>query len=245
MRSLVTVSRFLNGLRGLFMPLGLVALLAVGVHTAADLIDDRLLGLVELADAWLDGLWARWDLTQALVNRVDAHERTVIARSLALAWELSVDLVVCLPLFGYRDRAATLGPFERARVREAWARALHQPTPMRVLRPMETAIFAVAGAYGVERLVQATLYLGLLGDVAPAPVASVIARVLGGVAMVLVVLSLGWRAVLRAFEHADAVSSEAKNLAARLAVGLWASGLALPMALALLSQARALVSVVL
>jgi hypothetical protein len=242
-RALVTLSTFLNGLRGLFMPLGLMALLAVGVHAGADLLDDRLLRLIDGLDAGLDGLWARWELTARWVNAFDAPERTLLARGGALLWELFVDVLLCLPLVGYRERSEA---FDRGgQLTQAWQRTLRQPTPMRLFRPVETAVFVVAGAYGVQRLVQSTLFLGLTGDVAPASVAAVIARALGVAAMGLVLVSPGWRSVLRAFEHADAASTEATGVRARLTVGLWGSALALPLVLLLVAEARSLLSVVL
>ena len=242
-RSLVALSRFLNGLRGLFMPVGLVALLAVGVHAGADLLDDRLLRAIDAADAWLDSLLARWELTQAWVNAIDAPERTLMARGLALAWELGVDFLSCLPLLGYREQS--LVHDRSRRLKEALQRTVRQPTPLRLLRPLETVVFVVAGAYGVERLVQATLFLGLVGDVAPASVASVIARLFGLVAMAVVLFSPGWRAVLRVFEYADLACAGARTVRARVSVGLWGTALALPLALLLMSEARALLAVVL
>ncbi len=235
------VSRFFAAFRWAFMPLGLFALVAVGVHAAADLVDDRLLRAVEALDAWLDGLLAQADATAAWVNRVDSRERTLIARALALAWELAAAAFVAVPMVGYLEEDAAVGRF--ASPRETWRTLLRrvnaQPTPMRLVRPLVTAAFAVAGAYAVSRLVEATLFVGLVGDVAPADVAAVLARVGGGLAVALVLLSLGWRAVLRALQHADAACTAAKQ---PWLAGWWGTVLSFPLAVAVLLEAEALLS---
>ncbi len=235
------VSRFFGAFRWAFMPLGLFALIAVGVHAAADVVDDRLLRGVEWLDALLDGLLAQSEHTAAFVNRVDSRERTLIARGLALAWELSVDFFVAVPALGYGEVDATEKKFSLSK--ETWRTLLlrlnRQPTPMRLTRPLVTTAFVLAGAYAVSRLVESTLFVGLVGDVAPAEVAGPIARVLAALAMALVVFSHGWRAVLRALQHADAACVKAKH---PWVVGLWGSALALPLALALLLESEVLLS---
>jgi len=243
------VSGFFGLFRWAFMPLGLFALVAVGVHAAADLVDDRVLRLVEGLDAWADGLLAQTESLAHWVNRIDSRERTIIARAVALAWELAVDGFIAAPLLGY-DEASE--PERRFAVRqETWrtlfSRLNQKPTPMRLVRPFVTAVFVVGGAYAVSRLVESTLFVGLVGDVAPADAAQVLARVLGGLALVLVLGSHGWRAVLRALEHADARCEEAakSSRAKPWLTGTWGSVLAFPLALALVLEARSLLSLVL
>ncbi len=233
------ISAFFAWFRWLFMPVGLLALIAVGVHAAADVVDERLLVLVEGLDAWLDGVLAQSERFAPWVLRVDARERTVIARVLAVAWELSVDLVIAVPALGYDEDDGV-----RASWRVVVQRLNQAPTPMRVLRPLMTGVFVVGGAYAVSKLVESTLFVGLVGDVAPADVASSVARVAGVVAIVTVLASHGWRAVLRALQHADDVC-EAKRLKRPWLVGSVGTVLALPLALALVLQARALLSFVL
>lgn len=240
--ALTGVSRFFGAFRWAFMPLGLFALVAVGIHFAADLVDDRLLRAVEALDAWLDGLLAQSERTASWVNRVDSKERTVLARGLALAWELGVDAFVALPMLGYDevDAQERRFSFHQETWRTLLRRVNQQPTPMRLLRPLVTASFVVGGAYGVSRLVESTLFVGLVGDVAPAAVASVLARVAGGLVVALVLLTSGWRAVLRALQYADAACTAAKQ---PWLAGLWGSGLALPLAVAVLLEAEALLAV--
>jgi hypothetical protein len=242
-----TISSVFNAFRWLFMPLGLLALIAIGVHAAADVIDDHLLRVIEQLDAWADGLLARSEVTADWVNRIDSRERTWIARGLALIWELAVDVFIAVPALGYAEVSQTERGFSVQR--ETWrallSRLNQRPTPMRLLRPVLTGIFVIGGAYTVLRLVEATLFVGLVGDVAPADVSSMIARGAGIVALTLVLGSHGWRAVLRSLQHADARCEAATSLRERLFAGTWGTALAMPLAVALVLQARALLSVVL
>ena len=240
-KNLEGVSRFFGAFRWAFMPLGLFALIAVGVHAAADVVDDKLLRAVEWLDVFFDGILAQSETTAAWVNKIDSRERTLIARGLALAWELSVDAFIALPALGYdeldeKDRKFSL-------IKETWRTLLSrfnkQPTPMRVIRPLVTAIFVFGGAYGVSRLVESTLFVGLVGDVAPADVAAPLARIFAGTAMTIVLFSHAWRAVLRALQHADATCLESRH---PYMAGLWGSVLSVPLAVALLLEAEALLS---
>ena len=114
------LSRFIGGFRWAFMPLGLLALIAVGVHAAADTLDERLLSLVDMLDAAFDRLVGASTLTEGWVDLISLEERTQIARGLALAWELSVDLVLALPALGYRESKRT--------EEEPWRKYLAQDT---------------------------------------------------------------------------------------------------------------------
>lgn len=239
MSPLRRVSAFFAVFRWLFMPLGLLALIAVGVHAAADVVDDRLLILVEGLDAWLDGLLAQSERFAPWVNRIDAPQRTFIARALAVTWELAVDLFIAVPALGYDEDDGA-----RASVRAVLTRLNQSPTPMRVLRPLITGIFAVGGAYAVSRLVESTLFVGLVGDVAPPETSAVIARIAGALAIIAVIASHGWRAVLRALQHADD-ACEARRLKRPWLTGTWGTAISFPLAVALLLQARALLSFVL
>lgn len=244
---LARVSGFFGVFRGAFMPVGLFALVAIGVHAAADLVDDRLLVAIDALDAWLDGWLARWELTAGWVDRVGPLQRTVIARSLALGWELVVDALVVLPQLGYSeaDEHEARFVFRPRTWRTLFARLNQQPTPMRLARPLVTAIFVSGGAYAVARLVESTLFVALQTDVVPPAAAEVVARALGVGALGLVIASHGWRAVLRALEHADqACEARQQRAASPWLTGLWGSALSLPLALALLLEAQNLLALV-
>jgi hypothetical protein len=245
------LSRLLSHFRWAFMPLGLLALLAVGVHAAADTLDDRLLAVVDVADAAFDRVVGRYSLTESLVDLLSLEGRTTLARLLALAWELAVDMVLALPALGYREELDSQARPSRMPVgppRDSWramlVRCLRRPTTMRWIRPVATALVAVAGACTVARLVQGTVYLSwreLLGDGA----ADVVARGLALAALVGLLWRLGWRAVLRNLQHADAASeAHARGLAGALAYGLPGSALVVPLALAAALDASPLLSFV-
>ncbi len=212
---LTDVSRFLGAFRWAFMPLGLLALVAVGVHAAADTLDDRLLTAVDRLDSAFDAWVGQFPSLASLVDWVSLETRTRLARALALCWELAADLLLALPALGYRetDAARPVEPWRPVTASasssssSSWKallrRCLRRPTPMRWVRPLATAGVVLAGACTVARLVQGTVYLSwrpLFGDVAADWAARGLAvAALGGVAV-----SLGWRAVLRNLQHADA-----------------------------------------
>lgn len=256
--ALTRISGFLGYFRWLFMPLGLLALIAVGVHAAADTVDDRLLALVQQLDAFFDALFARTESLQSWVDRIGSREQTLIARSLTLAWELAVDLAIALPALGYREAASK--SFNQESWRALLQRLKAQPTPMRVLRPLVTGVFALAGAYAIARMVEGALFLSLRAGVAPDAIASPLARAFAFGAFVLVAIAFGGRAMLRALQHADEVCAPKLALSAsdRLAMmsgqkkpprsknawtaGLVGTALALPLALAALLDALPLLA---
>jgi hypothetical protein len=238
------------------MPLGLVALVAVGIHAAADLVDDRLLFVAEALDARFDALAAQWELTSSLTERFGSAQSAWLARALTLGWELLVDLLVALPMLGYSEEVSARPGPRRDRWRALLARLVRRPTPMRVLRPSLVACFVLGGAYAVSRLVESTVFVALAGDVASVRHAAPLARFAGAAAMALVLASHGWRAVLRALEHADTSCAEAERGAERSVLGgarsrrafaswtrgSWGTTLAAPLAVALVLEARALLS---
>jgi hypothetical protein len=227
--SLTVFSRLLGSLRWAFMPLGLLALIAVGVHSAADTLDDRLLLLVDGFDAAFDRLVSRHPFTEPLVDLLSLERRTALARGLALLWELAADAVLALPALGYRE--ADAAPDVLA-WRGVLQRCLRSPTSLRWLRPLATALVIVAGACTVARLVQGTLYLSwreLLGE----PVAEGVARGLALATWGGLVGRLGARAVLRNLQHADAASElHGRGFFQALVHGLPGSAVVVPLALA-------------
>jgi hypothetical protein len=244
------LSRFIGGFRWAFMPLGLLALIAVGVHAAADTLDERLLSLVDAVDAAFDQLVGASTWTEGWVELISLEQRTQIARGLALAWELSVDLVLALPALGYRESKPTeeepwrkyLAQDTRPTWRQLFARSLRKPTTLRWTRPLATAAVALAGACAVARLVQGSVYLssrGLMGEGA----ADAAARGLAIGALVGILATLGWRAVLRNLQHADTASEEnVRNRWQALSYGLVGSAVAVPLALAAALDASSVLS---
>ena len=149
--------------------------------------------------------------------------------------------------------------------RESWRTLLQrlnqQPTPMRLMRPILTGIFALAGAYAIARMVDGALFISLRAGVAPDAIAQPLGRAIAFLAFLHVSVALGWRAVLRALQHADAACTPvavAATAAERLAllsgqlkpkrgkspwtVGLIGSAIATPLAIAALLDALPLLS---
>ena len=219
------------------MPLGLSALLAVGIHGAADAVDDRLLWAVDQLDALADGLFARWELTAPLVRWVDLEDATWLARALTLCWELAVDAAVALPALGYRESDAPLPsrrpwrtPPRRVDLRPLVRRLFERPAPMRLLRPAAAGAFALAGACAVARLVQAESYFWLRA--AGHAAANGGARLCALAALGWVLAALGGRAVLRSAQHAERAGAAVASRAGALRLGFWGNVLSAPLALA-------------
>ncbi|WP_434382268.1 hypothetical protein [Melittangium boletus] len=238
--SLAAFSHFLGHFRWAFMPLGLLALIAVGVHAATDTLDDRLLLLVDAADARFDAFVGRHPLTEPLVDLLSLERRATLARLLALVWELAADLVLALPALGYQEEDTTPPGAWRALGR----RCLRAPTTLRWSRPLATAFVVVAGACAVARLVQGTVFLSwsaLFGERVAAGLSQAIA--LGALAGLLG--RLGARAVLLNLQAADAESQEqGRGFVKAVGHGLAGSVLVLPLAIAAALDASPLLSFV-
>jgi hypothetical protein len=92
---------FLGLFRWAFLPLGLLSLVAVGVHLAADALDDALLPSLQILDVWFDALFAQSSVTASWVNAIESKEQTLIARIISLALELMADFFFAIPLLGF------------------------------------------------------------------------------------------------------------------------------------------------
>lgn len=241
---LTRVSEFLGFFRWAYMPAGLFALLAVGVHAAADTVDDRLLWLVDHADALLDAAFASWSVTEPLVNLVGTEGRTLSARAVTFAWELLAGALIAVPALGYREEdAARVSVAARPRTwRALLERVVRQPTTVRLTRPLLTGAFVLAGACAIARMSQGALYLWLRQGPAGDEFAGPFARLLAIAALLLVLATFGWRAVLRSLQHADKVSGVATSRLRAVRVGLVGSVLVAPIALAALLDASPVLS---
>ncbi|MHB8877861.1 MAG: hypothetical protein ACYC8T_29560 [Myxococcaceae bacterium] len=243
------VSTFLGFFRWAFMPLGLFALVAVGVHAAADTVDDRILWLVDNLDSLFDTLFAAWSVTEPLVNLVSTTHRTLIARAITLAWELGADLVIALPALGYREEDAPaqmkrISFLTRPRTFSAlFKRVYAQPTSARLVRPLAAAALVLAGACSIAGMVQGALYLSLRQGIAGDEFAGPFARLAAIGALALVLGTFGWRVVLRSLQSADKLSEEASKTRLRpYWAGLVGTGLLAPLALAGLLDASPILS---
>jgi len=229
--ALDAAARLADRLRWFFLPLALCALVAVGVHTAADVVGEIILRMVDAADAAFDGLVSRWSLTAPLVDLVGPSQRIFFARAVALLWELAADALLALPMLGYDERAD-----EVKRFRELAAKARVRPTTLRVAHPFATGAVALAGSCAVGRLLEGTLHFGLRGAIGSA--ADALARGCALAAVLGLVGFIAWRAVVHALVRADARSDRIPFRRARaFTVGLPGALLLLPLALAALRAA--------
>jgi hypothetical protein len=219
------------------MPLGLVALVAVGVHAAADAWDARLLSLVDRGMAAMDTICSRDALTQPLVGLIGLEQRTRFAAALALLWELSVDLVLAVPLLGYRERDPKDPTAVGLRLR-SW---VQQPTTLRWTRPPLVVAMVLAGACQVARMVGSQLH-GVFEGGRFAVWASPLGRLGAMVTLGWVLLLLGWRAVGQSAVSADAASAELLGFWPRFSTGLIGALVAWPLAMAALLDAAPVLS---
>lgn len=245
------VSRFLGGWRFLFMPVGLFALIAVGVHAAADTLDDRILWVVDAVDAWFDRMVGAWSVTAGAVHLIELDDRTFIARAVTLVWELCAIGVLAIPALGYREVEdgpslhgwqVFIGTSKR-RWRDIFTDVVRRPTVLRLTRPIATAAVVVAGACAIGRMVQGAIYLSQrewLGD----GVAGFLARMFALAALAGVLLAFGMRAVLRNLQYADeiATAQAPRPWLEIFARGIVGSAIVVPLALAALLDATPLLS---
>lgn len=234
---LTRASTFLSYFRWLYMPAGLFALVAVGLHAAADTLDDRILWVVDHLDASLDGVLAQWGPTQSWVHLIEPRHATLIARGVALCWELGAALVIALPKLGYREEAVQAKArfvvlVSKPRTwKELFVKTWRQPTLMRLSHPLFTAALCVAGACAIASMVQGALFLSLRQGVLSDDVAGPVARLCALLCLAGVLLTFGWRAVLRSLQYADRVSEEeAKTVRRKVTVGLWGFAVVAPLA---------------
>jgi hypothetical protein len=234
-------SLFLAYFRWLFMPVGLFALLAVGVHAAADVVDDRLLWLIDRADASFDAFVSQWPLTQPMVNWVGLEQRVWLARALALLWELAADLFLALPALGYEEHASRVPLAQRWK--PLWAKVVAHPSGLLVVRPLATLAVSLAGACAVGRMVQGALYLSLRGGLGDG-IAGPLARLCAIAALAAVLAAFGGRAFLRNVQHAVSAApvAGARGRWKRWTAGWLGSLVVAPLALAALVGASPLLS---
>ena len=199
------VSQSVSKVRWIFLPLGLCALVAAGAHSAADVMSDRALFVADRVGALFDSIFARWSLTAPLVDLVGPAQRTFFARGLALAWELSADALLAIPLLNYQERAA------REELQLLRAMPWRKPSPW-LLTPAAALLVGVAGARAVARMVSGSLLHF-----------SFLSRALGAATLLALLGVLLPRAVFRSLE---------KSSAQRAAAGAFALVILVPLAIA-------------
>ena len=208
---LARLSAFVGRFRAFFVPFGLFAILAIGIHSGSDHIDDLNYAWLNLIDSVFDELLAAiirpvWEFfgasdvtTQAAifwaVDLVDLELKDQFARLVALIVELLADVMLALPVFLYREREISI----RGTIRKT----MKDPTILRVVAPISGALASVAGVMIITREIQVATNAELLSIRAASTFAGWVASAAGLLALVLVTWRLGWVVTVAAIRWAE------------------------------------------
>lgn len=170
----LALTRFFGARRRGVRRLAALCLVVLGVHAAADVIDDLVYRVLDGLDLFVDGVvWRALDWlaglgaftsaeavahAQAFAEWIELEEKDVASKWLALAVELGIDLVLLDFVLAARGTAddherRTLGDELRASVREL-KEALWPLDLERLAVPPAVAGFAVAGTFGAALAVE-------------------------------------------------------------------------------------------
>lgn len=213
---LARVSVFLGRFRSFFVPFGLFAILAIGIHSGSDHIDDVTYAFLNVIDTLLDGLlaavirpvWkffgARDATVQAAifwaVDLIDLEIKDQLARLVALMVELLADVMLALPVFLYREREISL--------RGVLQKTMQDPSVLRVVAPISGALASLAGVLIITREIQVFTNAELLSIRAAGSFAGWVASAAGLLALVLVSWRLGWVVTVAAIRWAESRAIE-------------------------------------
>jgi hypothetical protein len=237
---LARVSAFLGRFRSLFVPFGLFAVLAIGIHSGSDHIDDVTYACLNVVDSICDDIlaaiirpvWkffgARDATVQAAifwaVDLIDLEMKDQVARFIALVVELLADLVLALPVFFYRERDISIRGFLEKTAKD--------PTVLRVVAPISGALASVAGVLIITREIQVVTNAELLSIHAASGFAGWVASAAGLCALVLVTWRLGWMVTVAAIRWAEsrAIEDERNRVPKKQRVmrGWFTAAIALP-----------------
>lgn len=192
-------------LRAFLYGLAAFCLVCMGVHAAADCIDDRIAHGVESIDAFIDGFFGRFDLTRPLVDAVGARGITQFGRAVAFVWELMLDLLVGLSVFAFerkKDARESISAIAREIAqRTQQARSEGARVLAMLVRPVLGACFVLAGSAATGRIVQGGVTLGLRGLFGGA--APTFGQIAGLLVLGSCLVVLGVDAVAAAFSRAS------------------------------------------
>ncbi len=193
------LSRFIGLFRGLFLPFGLFSILAVGIHSGSDHVDDHTFVLYNWLDGWLDRALAavvRFSFT--LINGteaeiakasyqaadlIDLEVKQVASRFTALIVEILADVMLALPVFWYRARTFSIRDY---------LRDLKDITVLKIVAPISAVFASLAGILIISREVQVAVHSGLNKVSFLSAYSGVAASVAGLLALLLVTWRLGW-----------------------------------------------------
>ncbi len=185
----------LDRLRTFLFPVALFGLVVLGLHAGSDRLDDLAFALLHSLDRLVDQVLAgvvrtvvpifgadrrtvvRW--TYATVSIIDLDELRWAARALALAFELTADLLLVWPVLRYR------------RERQSWRRVFPSPHTVQnvgaAFGPVAVVLASVAGAVVVAQQAQLQLFwvLRFMGRTGASRAA--------GVGALIILAVVGWR----------------------------------------------------
>lgn len=173
--SYLALTRFLGARRRLVRRVAALCLVVLGVHAAADVIDDLVYRVIDAMDLFVDGVvWRALEAlaglgafspaeavthAQAFAEWIELEEKDVVSKWLALVVELGIDLVLLDFVLAARgssveeNERATLGEELRASAEEL-KEALWPLDLERLAVPPAVAGFAVAGTLGAALAVE-------------------------------------------------------------------------------------------
>jgi hypothetical protein len=240
----------LSGAGGFFgrvlLPLGLFAVLAVGLHVGSDKIDDHLFVIISWLDALFDGAaivviravgGIFTDSAQSIevwtfktIEWIDVDVKSELSRIGALVVELLADFVLALPVFFHRSakvKFSELGTYFKKTFRD--------PTLLKLAAPVAVLAAGTAGTFAVSRELQVLTHSRLINLHVEPDIANFIASSIGFIALALVV----WRVLIPlgigAIEFADRRANNDTVLSVpprtRRLRGLFTAFVAMPVAL--------------
>lgn len=219
----------ISAIRWIWFPAAVFAVVALGIHAGADVLDDTLLAVLDRIDGWIDRaisppirwLWLTFGASEAKADAavvracelIDLEERTLVAQWLAIGLELLCDLFVVRLLLATPQpgpqRRAPLLPLPPPNVLWqrllAWAKARAAAASLRsVLAPAMILAASIAGACAVAEALQSELF-GLLRRLLPATVAAGVGRLAAVMSLGAVLILFATPAVLRVARSAPPI----------------------------------------
>lgn len=212
MSILTKLSKTIGLFRGLFLPFGLFAIVAVGIHAGSDCVDNHAFSLYNFFDARFDELLT-WLIVRVYgfmdvgvqltathtfkaVDFIDLDVKDAAARWTALLVELGADLIFAFPIFRHRPDGTPLVEFAR--------RTYQDPTVLRVAAPLGAIFASIAGVLVIAREIQVATHGMLAGQpVQISQFGTQAAAIAGIIALVLVTWRLGGNALGAAARWAD------------------------------------------
>jgi hypothetical protein len=245
--SLVTrVSLFFGRIRGLYFPLALFSVLAIGLHVGSDRVDDHLFVLFNAIDAAIDSTMSAvirevftWfgastqtieTVTFRAVDLIDLDTKATAARFGALVVELLSDVLLALPVFFYRSGDASI----RTTI-QRFVGSLKEPTVLKIAAPIAVSCASLAGVFAVSREIQVGVHALAAEVIDDASKTTIIAAVGGLVALFVVLIRIAAPAVLSTIGYAERIASNDRLMATsarrRRMRGIFVAVVALPIAI--------------